>query len=338
MSGKDTDGVEMTAGGIQPGSEEGKEVKLENFTEKELIRALQSLGNWDVVPKQPFVLPKMVSTPKTPKLGSQNPGEFDLSELERTLSRTANSANRPRIISIFSGDDPPEKGEATYIEWRFETSCYINDPDIPDSAVVQAIRRSLRGTARRMLIPLGSTATPTDILEKLDMLFGDISTHGMIMQEFFNCSQRPDEFATNFGCRLETLLQTAIENGFLQLSSKNDLLRHKFWTSLYSDKLKSQTRHKYDNVTDYNLLLREIRIDEKELNISSSSSRSEAAKGKKTHHNAITCDSTQAVSDKSSNDTKTLEEKMKKLEAKVDSKFEQILSKLDCIWKQISQV
>ncbi|XP_033761514.1 uncharacterized protein LOC117343278 [Pecten maximus] len=258
MSGKDTDGAEMAAGGIQPRSEEGKEVKLENFTGKEPIRALQSLGNWGVVPKQPFVLPKMVSTPKTPKQGSQTPEEFDLSELERTLSLTANSANHPRIISIFSGDDPPQKGEATYIEWRFETSRYINDPDILESAVVQAIRRSLRGTARRMLIPLGSTATPTDILEKLDMLFGDISTHGMIMQEFSNCSQRPDESATNFGCRLETLLQTAIENGSLQPLSKNDFLWHKFWTSLYSDKLKSQKRHNSKARQDTSMTMSQI--------------------------------------------------------------------------------
>ena len=45
----------------------------------------------------------------------------------------------------------------------------------------------------------------------------------------------PGECATSFGCRLESMLQNAIESGYLNKSSKNDLLRHKFWTSLSSE-------------------------------------------------------------------------------------------------------
>ena len=107
------------------------------------------------------------------------------------------------------------------------------------------------------MIPLSATATVTDILGKLEAMFGD--ARGMIMQEFVNAQQRPDESVIAFGCRLETLLQTAIDNGHHTDDSKSDLLRHKFWTSLSSDKLKSQTRHKYDTILDYNQLLREIR-------------------------------------------------------------------------------
>lgn len=58
------------------------------------------------------------------------------------------------------------------------------------------------------------------------------------MQEFFNAFQLPGENVTSFGCRLETMLQNAIYNGYLDSVSKNDLLRHKFWTSLNSEKLK----------------------------------------------------------------------------------------------------
>lgn len=41
-----------------------------------------------------------------------------------------------------------------------------------------------------------------------------------------------------------------------------------FWTSLRSEKLKGQTRHKYDSITKYDKLLLEIRRVEKELSIS----------------------------------------------------------------------
>lgn len=144
--------------------------------------------------------------------------------------------NIPRIPQ-FSGDDPPQKGDVSYKEWRFEVQCLIGDPDIKPNLLIQSIRRSLRGTAKTMLIPLGEKAGVKQILDKLDILFGEIANNGMIMQEFFNAFQLPGENVTSFGGRLETMLQNAIDNGYLDSASKNDLLRHKFWTSLSSEKL-----------------------------------------------------------------------------------------------------
>ena len=171
-------------------------------------------------------------------------------------------------VGQFSGDTPPQKGDVSYEEWRFEIRCLQNDSEVSASQLVQCIRRSLRGTARKMLIPLGDKASVGDILHKLDALFSDISTNGMVMQEFFNSFQKSDENVTSFGCRLESLLQTAIEHGYMGKESKDDLLRHKFWTSLRCEKLKSQTRHKYDTISSYDELLRELRQVEKEISIS----------------------------------------------------------------------
>ena len=71
--------------------------------------------------------------------------------------------------------------DVSYSEWRFEIKCLSTDPDITPNVLSQAIRRSLRGTARKMLIPLGENATVEDtcILSKLDALFGNISTTGV---------------------------------------------------------------------------------------------------------------------------------------------------------------
>ena len=90
------------------------------------------------------------------------------------------NANIPRIPQ-FSGDDPPQKGDVSYKEWRFEVQCLIGDPDVKPNLLIQSIRRSLRGTAKTMLIPLGEKASVKQILEKLDILFGEISNNGMIM-------------------------------------------------------------------------------------------------------------------------------------------------------------
>ena len=102
-----------------------------------------------------------------------------------------------------------------------------------------------------MLIPLGDRATTSEILDKLDAFFSDISANGMIMQEFFNSFLLPDENVTSFGCRIESPLQTTIDNNHLCKEAKNYLLRHKFWTSLSSEKLNSQNRHKNDTIQNY---------------------------------------------------------------------------------------
>lgn len=91
-----------------------------------------------------------------------------------------------------------------------------------------------------MLIHLGETSTVRDILDKLNVLFAEVSNNGMIMQEFFNAYQFQGECATSTGCRLESMLQTAIDNSYLN-RSLNDLLRHKFWTSLKSERLSTES-------------------------------------------------------------------------------------------------
>ena len=53
-------------------------------------------------------------------------------------------------IPSFSGDD--QKGDVTYTEWRFEVRCLLRDTEVSASMVVQAIHRSLRGTAPRILV------------------------------------------------------------------------------------------------------------------------------------------------------------------------------------------
>lgn len=226
--------------------------------------------------------------------------------------------NFPRIPQ-FSGDDPPQKGDVSYKEWRFEVQCLISDPDIKPNLLIQSIRRSLRGTAKTMLIPLGEKAGVKQILDKLDILFGEIANNGMIMQEFFNAFQLPGENVTSFGCRLETMLQNAIDNGYLDSASKNDLLRHKFWTSLSSEKLKSQTRHKYDAIKNYDRLLLEIRRVEKEILISSSISEN-----KPVHQHGIMTN--EDLEDKLMEKMENMETR---LEGKIDDKFNKILEKLD---------
>ncbi|XP_033729405.1 uncharacterized protein LOC117318540 [Pecten maximus] len=254
------------------------EVKLGAWTEADLIKSLNALGKYAIV-----ALGEETQTRRL-RTSSVIEGNASLYEFPSTKQQ-----NIPKVPQ-FSGESL--KGDVAYMDWRYEIRCLIMDSDISPSTLIQAIRRSLRGVAKRSLISLGSEASPRDILHRLDSLFGEVATHGMIMQEFFNAAQKPEESATTFGCRLESYLQIAIDNGSVDKGARNDLLRHKFWTSLYSDNLKSQTRHKYDNIMSFDHLLREIRIVEKELDLCSSTAckSQDSSKKKKAQSHNVTAE------------------------------------------------
>ncbi|XP_069107324.1 paraneoplastic antigen Ma1 homolog [Argopecten irradians] len=210
--------------------------------EMEMIQKLTATGKFKITPLTEGeedidrgLKYERVSTPRTER-------KFEHG-LEETMSRP-HSGSVPKI-STFSGDQQPQKNEVTYRAWRYEVQYLADDPEISESTLGQAIRRSLRGGARLALMGVDNQHSFREILSKFDILYGDVRTKDMIMQEFFNSYQKPGENVTEFGCRLDGMLQVAVEHGHLDMNSKNDLLRRKFWYSLSCDKLKSQTRHKF---------------------------------------------------------------------------------------------
>ncbi len=108
------------------------------------------------------------------------------------------------------------------------------------------------------------------------------------------------------------------------MSTKDDMLRSKFWSGLRSDVLKSHTRHKYDSVKTLDVLLREIRAIDAELNMShSKSSTGSTGKTKTVQHqpvqHPVPVSSEQGAIDKLSQQMSQMMERMKALERKLDS-------------------
>ncbi|KAJ8304316.1 hypothetical protein KUTeg_017899 [Tegillarca granosa] len=158
--------------------------------------------------------------------------------------------NPPRL-PVFNGAE--DNQSTSYEVWNFEVKCLINSQQYPEYLIAQAIRNSLRSTARNMLVSLGENATVRDILNKLDGFNGNVNTSETLMQSFYN-DEQGGETVVVYGSRLEDKLSKAIQG-------RSEL---KFWNGLRKN-LKEATRHLHDSTSGFQTLLREVRKVEQKV-------------------------------------------------------------------------
>jgi len=162
----------------------------------------------------------------------------------------------PRI-SLFSGD-PGTKGEASFDIWTYEVERLLQDESYPYDDLVQAIHRSLRGTAARTVMRLGPSASITKIIDKLKSIFKPSQAGEDLLAQFYSARQGPSEDVTAWGCRLEDLLYEVKSQGYLTDPSSDEMLRKVFWMGLRQD-LKDISGYKFDTIKDFDRLRVEIR-------------------------------------------------------------------------------
>lgn len=219
------------------------------------------------IPKYSFAWPAASSVSTPGGLGAIPkfvfPGSSPVAPVTPPLSASyiAPTYSHPKL-PIFSGQEG--KGEVTYEVWSYEVKCLQNSYTVPDHVLLQAIRTSLRGDARTMITTLGERATVTDILGKLDGFYGMVSTCETLMQNFYSDYQKDSDTIVQYGSRLEQTLSRALRNSNMESATRDAMLRTKFWTGLSNQQLKSSTRHLFDSIKDFQLLLREIRKVEQE--------------------------------------------------------------------------
>ena len=169
-------------------------------------------------------------------------------------------------FSPFSGEDPKPKSEASFEEWRYEVNCTRDSGDYSESMVAQAIRKSLRSPAKKVLLPLGTAASVDTMMDKLEGVFGNVAKGQSVLKEFYTAAQLETETVTAWGLRLEEILQKAIEKGYVRKEQRNNMLKEQFWTALRSERLKNATRVKYEFTEDFELLRRAVRAEEYDMN------------------------------------------------------------------------
>ncbi|VDH91924.1 Hypothetical predicted protein [Mytilus galloprovincialis] len=168
------------------------------------------------------------------------------------------STNQPRL-SIFYGDTTTlTKGEATYDQWRYEIRGLLQDKTHKKEAVLQAIRRSVRGEASKILMRLGTEVTIDTIMEKFESVYGVVDTKESLLAKFYSAKQKVDEDITSWSCRLEDILSQAVDRKLVKPTDTNDMLRSMFWTCMRQD-LKDISGYKFETVNDFDKFRVEIR-------------------------------------------------------------------------------
>ena len=91
-------------------------------------------------------------------------------------------------IGAFSGDMAASKTKVSYEQWSHEVQC-IKD-HYPELVVRESIMWSLRGAAADMACYMGPTASVSEILEKLSVIFGTVASFDVLMQNFYKIFTR----------------------------------------------------------------------------------------------------------------------------------------------------
>lgn len=214
-------------------------------------------------------------------------------------------------LSSFSGSEPVPKNEVSFDEFRLEVENLAFN--YTKKEVMEGIRKSLKGPAKRMLLHLGPSVSVTDALHKLENAFGSIADQESVLTEFRLAEQRTEETITEWSLRLQALLLKASRRAELSQMEREKKLRDRFWRGRKSDELKNATRVYYHSDIDFEELRSKVREEEFQIQIKEQKSKSTQSITK-LH---------QVTAEQGSTETELLTNLMMKLEA-LDTKVDEI--------------
>lgn len=166
-------------------------------------------------------------------------------------------------LSQFSGEG--QKGDCTFEVWRYDVNCLLRGHMYPEHAILEAIRKSLKGKARTVLLHLGELANINDIMTELEGLYGNVATSEKLKEQFYCARQEKNETVADYSLRLEQLLCNSNMN--LDYETKNEMLRNRLWSGLRDSELRNVSRFKFETVNNFNRLRKELRQIEQDLEV-----------------------------------------------------------------------
>ena len=152
------------------------------------------------------------------------------------LDRAPTQHRRSPFFPTFSG----EGKSCDYKYWRSAVRSAIDVYDNP--CIQQAIRRSVSNQPAQIISNLDYDCTPDDILEALDIAYGDVHSETSAWQAFYNANQSLKENVVEWHTRLCSLWSKIPDN----VANKDNYIKTKLWQGLHSTSIKESARHKHD--------------------------------------------------------------------------------------------
>jgi hypothetical protein len=161
-------------------------------------------------------------------------------------------------LSIFSGD----KDKASFDVFEYEVRSLLRIHS--EEMVAEAIRRSVKGEAARIVMRVGEGAAVCKVLEKLRVRYGTVTTGETLLKQFYNGQQLPQESISQYSTRIEELLMKAKSAGMVQQGTDRILI-NQFWSGLANESLKTTTMFLRDQVSSFDEFTAAIRRAEEEV-------------------------------------------------------------------------
>ena len=166
----------------------------------------------------------------------------------------------PRI-SIFSG----EGKDTSYQKWKSEVLGLMSCGLYPEVAIINEVRRSVRGLPSDVFMNLPLGVGMTEIMRKFDQMFGNIMPTETLLEMFFTARQKDMESSMAWAVRLEDIVTQLRQRDPHILGDSGRSLVSTFWNGLKSKELKNALRHSLDNMSYEVFLVETRRLEEGEF-------------------------------------------------------------------------
>ena len=145
------------------------------------------------------------------------------------------------FLPHFSGDG---KG-CDYGYWK-ESVKSLQSLNHDNNAILQAIRKSISGTAAKVIGCLPFSSTIDKIIEGLDVSFGELKNDTANWQMFYNARQMKTESIIDWNVRLRDLWKKA-PTATVSDTETDKIIKAQLWIGLKSIDVKNASRHFNDN-------------------------------------------------------------------------------------------
>ena len=125
--------------------------------------------------------------------------------------------------------------------------CLINQ-GAPDGMILTAIKRSIKGQAQ--IVPhMGKSASVSDIINRFNMMFGDVDPPHMLLARYYSAEQMVGESITDWYTRLQDMASRVMKKDSTLINPNNYMtVNTQFWTKLHDVNVKNAIRHKFDSM------------------------------------------------------------------------------------------